>query len=105
MIYLDNGATTKPHEDVINSYTQVAERFYANPSSIHELGGEVADLQMQARNQVANLLAVHSDEIIFTSGGTEGNNLAIKGIALQHQGRGNHIITSAIEHASVYNTC
>src|SRR5690625_4748951 len=105
MIYLDNGATTKPDATVLESYLQVSERFFANPSSIHELGGTVADLQAEARSQIANLLHVKPKEIVFTSGGTEGNNLAIKGIALQHKGRGNHIITTEIEHPSVYNTC
>lgn len=105
MIYLDNGATTKPHEDVIASYMQVSERFFANPSSIHELGGTVHDLQTEARTQVANLLHVTADEIVFTSGGTEGNNTAIKGIALEHKNRGNHIITTEAEHPSVYETC
>lgn len=105
MIYLDNGATTKPHADVINSYKQVSERFFANPSSIHELGGRVDDLQTEAREQIANLLGVTADEIIFTSGGTEANNLAIKGIALEHQGRGKHIITTEVEHPSVYESC
>lgn len=105
MIYLDNGATTKPHKTVIETYTKVLEKFFANPSSIHELGGMVHDLQEEARNQIARLLSVERDEIIFTSGGTEGNNLAIKGIALAHQNRGNHIITTKAEHPSVYNTC
>src|SRR5699024_354433 len=105
MIYLDNGATTKPHEDVIASYTQVSDRFFANPSSIHELGATVADLQTEARKQIANLLHVAPEEVMFTSGGTEGNNLAIKGVALQHQKRGSHIITTEAEHPSVYNTC
>ncbi|HZW67716.1 MAG TPA: cysteine desulfurase family protein [Pseudogracilibacillus sp.] len=105
MIYLDNGATTKPYEAVLSTYRQVSERFFANPSSIHELGGEASSLQTQARKQVADLLQTHPDEIVFTSGGTEGNNLAIKGIALQHKGRGNHIITTATEHVSVYSTC
>src|SRR5699024_2961980 len=105
MIYLDNGATTKPNEAVLQSYRQVSERFFANPSSIHELGGTVADLQAEARSQVAHLLHINPEEVVFTSGGTEGNNLAIKGIALQHKGRGNHIITTEIEHPSVYNAC
>lgn len=105
MIYLDNGATTKPDETVLASYNQVSERFFANPSSIHELGGTVADLQDEARSQVADLLQIDREEVVFTSGGTEGNNLAIKGIALQHKGRGNHIITTEVEHPSVYNTC
>lgn len=105
MIYLDNGATTKPDEAVLQSYKQVSERFFANPSSIHELGGTVADLQAEARLQVAQLLHIEPSEVVFTSGGTEGNNLAIKGIALQHKGRGNHIITAETEHPSVYNAC
>jgi len=105
MIYLDNSATTKPDSTVIESFKQVSEKFFGNPSSIHELGGEVEKLQNRAREQAANILQVNSSEIVFTSGGTEGNNLAIKGIALKHQNRGKHIITSKVEHASVYETC
>src|SRR5699024_4660510 len=59
----------------------------------------------EARTQIAHLLHVAIDEIVFTSGGTEGNNLAIKGVALEHKGRGNHIITTEVEHASVYEAC
>lgn len=83
MIYLDNSATTMPDLSVINSYQQVSEKFYANPSSIHTMGAEVEKLQTKARQQAANLLQVNQDEIIFTSGGTEGNNLSMKGIALE----------------------
>ncbi|MEI3612249.1 cysteine desulfurase family protein [Pseudogracilibacillus sp. SO30301A] len=105
MIYLDNSATTKPDPTVVASFKQVSERFFGNPSSIHEFGGEAEQLQNRAREQAANILHVKPSEIVFTSGGTEGNNLAIKGIALKHQKRGKHIITSAVEHASVYETC
>lgn len=105
MIYLDNAATTKPRAEVVKSFQQTAELYFANPSSIHELGGKVGELQEKAREQTADLLKVRTDEIIFTSGGTEGNNLAIKGIAWQHKNRGNHIITTEIEHASVYGSC
>lgn len=105
MIYLDNGATTKPHPEVLESFQKVSENYFANPSSIHELGGTVSDLQSEARKQIAQILGVEPEEIVFTSGGTEGNNLAIKGIALEHQNRGKHIITSKVEHPSVYNTC
>lgn len=105
MIYLDNGATTKPHPEVLESFQKVSENYFANPSSIHELGGTVSDLQSEARKQIAQILSVEPEEIVFTSGGTEGNNLAIKGIALEHQNRGKHIITSKVEHPSVYNTC
>jgi len=105
MIYLDNSATTKPDPAVLKSFEQVAAQFFANPSSIHSFGGTAEQLLNKARKQAASLLGVNADEIIFTSGGTEGNNTAIKGIALAHQGRGKHIITSEIEHPSVYETC
>ncbi|QKY69693.1 cysteine desulfurase family protein [Lentibacillus sp. CBA3610] len=101
MIYLDNSATTKPNPAVLESFQQASERFFANPSSIHQLGGEAEKLLSKAREQAAQLLHVQRDEIVFTSGGTEGNNMAIKGTALEHQGRGKHIITTAIEHSSV----
>lgn len=105
MIYLDNSATTKPHPEVLKSFQQVSTNFFANPSSIHQLGGETEKLLLKSKEQAASLLQVEEDEIIFTSGGTEGNNIAIKGIALQHQGRGKHIITTEIEHPSVYEAC
>jgi len=105
MIYLDNSATSKPNDEVLQSYEQVSKQFYANPSSIHQLGAQVEQLQTKAREQAAHLLNINPKEVIFTSGGTESNNLAIKGIALKHQQRGKHIITTSIEHASVYETC
>lgn len=105
MIYLDNSATTVPDSSVVNSFQKVAENFYANPSSIHTMGAEVEKLQTKARQQAAQLLQVNKEEIIFTSGGTEGNNLSIKGIAFEYKRRGNHIITTDIEHPSVYEAC
>lgn len=105
MIYLDNSATTKPHEEVLESFQQVSRKLYANPSSIHPFGGEAEELLRQARIQAASLMQIQMEEIVFTSGGTEGNNLAIKGIALKHHERGKHIITSAIEHPSVLKAC
>src|SRR5690625_3695004 len=105
MIYLDNSATTRVNESVLASFQHVASQLFANPSSIHNLGGEVEQLLRKSREQIAQLLAVEDEEIIFTSGGTEGNNLAIKGIALEHQNRGKHIITTAIEHPSVFDAC
>src|SRR5690625_2523549 len=105
MIYLDNSATTKPNTEDLDSYMQVSQSFFANPSYIHQLGGEVEKLQVKAREQAAQLLSIHPKEVVFTSGGTEGNNLAIKGIALKHRRRGKHIITTEIEHSSVYETC
>ncbi|MGP4108282.1 cysteine desulfurase family protein [Virgibacillus sp. L01] len=105
MIYLDNSATTKPASSVLDSFYQATERFFANPSSIHQLGGEAEKLLIKSKEQASQLLNVQQDEIIFTSGGTEGNNLSIKGIALKHQGRGKHIITTEIEHPSVSEAC
>lgn len=105
MIYLDNSATTRPYPEVLESFQKAASQYYANPSSIHHFGGEAEQLLSRARNQAAALLDVEEEEIIFTSGGTEGNNLAIKGIALEHQNRGRHIITSQIEHPSVLEAC
>ncbi|MBT2681604.1 cysteine desulfurase [Bacillus sp. ISL-35] len=103
MIYLDNSATTKPYKQVLDSFIKVSEDFYGNPSSLHKIGGQAEKLLQQARSQVARLLKVKETEILFTSGGTESNNLAIKGIAMAHRERGRHIITSSIEHASVHN--
>ena len=105
MIYLDNSATTRPYEEVLEAYIKVNREFYGNASSIHNFGGKAEKLLTQAREQIADLVSAKPSEIIFTSGGTEGNNLAIKGTAMMHRGRGNHIITTAVEHPSVKETC
>jgi cysteine desulfurase len=105
MIYLDNSATTIPDPTVVDSYHKTSKEYFANPSSIHQLGGTTERLLQTAKKQAASILQVDENEVIFTSGGTEGNNIAIKGIALEHQSRGKHIITSAIEHPSVYDAC
>jgi cysteine desulfurase len=101
MIYFDNSATTKPFPEVIDSFVKVSSDFFGNPSSIHRLGVEAESLLGQARKQIGELLQINSGEVYFTSGGTESNNLAIKGTALMNRNRGKHIITSAVEHASV----
>ncbi len=105
MIYLDNSATTKPYPEVVDTFQKVAEQYYANPSSIHSFGSEAERLLLQSKKQAAQLLKIAAEEVIFTSGGTEGNNIAIKGIALEHQNRGKHIITSQVEHPSVLEAC
>ncbi|UFT98039.1 cysteine desulfurase [Radiobacillus kanasensis] len=105
MIYLDNSATTKPYKEVLDSFHQVSTTYFGNPSSIHQLGTEAEQLLSAAKRQAAQLLQVKEEEIVFTSGGTEGNNTAIKGIAYEHVNRGKHIITSRIEHPSVLETC
>lgn len=102
MIYFDNSATTKPHKEVLDSYLKVSMNYYGNPSSLHSLGGQAERLLTQAREQIANLLEVKANEIYFTSGGTESNNLAIKGTAHMYRNRGKHIITTSVEHPSVY---
>ncbi|WP_449621495.1 cysteine desulfurase family protein [Robertmurraya sp. Marseille-Q9965] len=104
MIYFDNSATTKPYKEVVDSFVKVTTDFFGNPSSLHRIGGEADKLLIKARKQIADLLAIKANEIIFTSGGTESNNLAIKGAALMYKNRGTHIITTDIEHASVRET-
>ncbi len=104
MIYFDNSATTKPYKEVLDSFIKVSSDYYGNPSSLHGLGGQAERLLMQAREQLAQLMNVKHSEIYFTSGGTESNNLAIKGTAIMHRNRGRHIITTRIEHASVRET-
>ncbi|HEX7064800.1 MAG TPA: cysteine desulfurase family protein [Bacillales bacterium] len=102
MIYLDNSATTKPYPEVLETYKAVAEKYFANPSSLHGRGGEAERLLAQARTISGELLNVHSKEIVFTSGGTEGDNLAVKGTALYYQSRGKHLITTRVEHPAVF---
>lgn len=101
MIYFDNSATTKPFKEVLDSFVTVSNEFFGNPSSIHSMGGRAEKLLSQARAQVANLVEVNPSEIFFTSGGTESNNLAIKGAALFHKNKGRHLILSSVEHPSV----
>ncbi|RLQ97927.1 cysteine desulfurase family protein [Falsibacillus albus] len=105
MIYFDNSATTKPYDEVLDAFVKVSREYYGNPSSLHALGVKAEQLLNQARGQVADILKVDPQEIYFTSGGTESNNLAIKGAAKQYQTRGRHIITTQIEHPSVLQAC
>lgn len=101
MIYFDNSATTKPYKEVVDSFVKVSTDYFGNPSSLHHIGGEAEKLLSKGRKQIAELLDVKSSEVVFTSGGTESNNLAVKGTALLHRNRGNHIITTTVEHASI----
>ncbi|RNF40824.1 cysteine desulfurase family protein [Planococcus salinus] len=102
MIYLDNSATTKPKKEVLETFLKVNEQYYANPASLHQLGNEAEDLLEKARLQIKRHLQM--DNIIFTSGGTESNNLALAGTAAAYRHRGRHIITASTEHPSVLNT-
>lgn len=100
-IYLDYAATTPVLPEVADLVTHVLTNVYGNPSSLHAAGLEAERLLRQARDRVAKALSVDPREIVFTSGGTEANQLAMKGAAYAQRGRGRHVIVSAIEHPSV----
>ncbi|PZD93917.1 cysteine desulfurase NifS [Paenibacillus sambharensis] len=102
MLYFDHAASTPPHEDVIRTLSEVMKLQYANPSSLHRNGAEAGKLVQHARELAAGLFGVSPKEWVFTSGGTESNNLAILGATRRYRARGNHIITTQVEHASVY---
>lgn len=104
MIYLDNSATTPIETSVLETYQKVSTEFYGNPSSLHEMGEITSKLLQQSRAQIAKELHVKSEEIYFTSGGTEGDNWAIKGTAIEKERFGKHLITSSVEHPAVYET-
>ena len=100
-IYLDYAATTFVRQEILESYKKLLDLNFANSDSIHKLGSEASRYLSKARAQVAELLKVKDKEVIFTSGSSESNNLAIKGIAMAYKSRGNHLITTQIEHPSV----
>ncbi|MDH5783657.1 MAG: cysteine desulfurase NifS [Candidatus Bathyarchaeota archaeon] len=105
-VYMDHTAGMPVDECVLEAMMPYFTQNYGNPSSIHSFGNEARRAIDEARSKVAELIgAEKKEEIVFTSGGTEGNNLAIKGVAYRNKDKGNHIITSSIEHMSVINTC
>ncbi|HEL2722851.1 TPA: cysteine desulfurase [Streptococcus suis] len=101
MIYFDNAATTQVYPEVLKTYTEVATKIWGNPSSLHSLGSQATRILEASRKQIAELLGKDSKEIFFTSGGTEGDNWVIKGVAFEKAHLGKHIIVSAIEHPAV----
>ena len=101
MIYLDYSATTKTNDEVLDTFIKCSKEFIGNPNSLHLLGINSKNIIEKATTQIANILNIKESEIIYTSGSTESNNLAIKGICLKYKNRGNHIITTKLEHASV----
>lgn len=103
--YLDNGATTRTDPKVVEAMLPFFTEKYGNPSSLHQMGQEAKREMEEARETIAKKLNAKYDEIIFTSGGTESDNLAIKGVALANRDKGNHIITTKIEHPAVTNAC
>ena len=104
-VYLDHAATTPVRPEVVEIMSEYMLEVYGNPSSVHSFGREARKAVDKAREQVANLIGAGPEEIVFTGGGTEADNLAIKGIAEAQAKKGNHIITSAIEHHAVLHTC
>lgn len=101
MIYLDYSATTPVDEGVLDSYLKVTRDYIGNANSIHTLGVRSKELLIQATNQIADIFNCHPKELIFTSGASESNTTAIKGVAFKYASRGKHIITSKLEHKSV----
>ena len=104
VIYLDNASTSKVNPEVLESFNQITLNYFANASSIHQLGQESNRLLDKSREQILKLLNLKHHDVVFTSGATEANNLAIKGYALANRSRGNHLITVVSEHPSVLNT-
>lgn len=104
-VYLDNNATTKMDPEVLESMLPYFTEHYGNAFSMHNFGAETGRAVAESRKKIADLLEVESDEIIFTGSGVEADNIAIRGIAKAYKNRGNHIITTAIEHPAVKYTC
>jgi cysteine desulfurase len=104
-IYLDYNATTPLHEEVIEAMRPYLGKYFGNPSSSHWFGAQTKKAIENARKQLAELINCNPDEIIFTSGGTESNNYAIKGFVFANKSKGNHIITSGVEHPAVTEVC
>ena len=101
MIHLDYSATTPVDERILESYIKVTKDFPGNANSIHLLGTKSKELLINATNQIADIFGCHPKEIIFTSGASESNSAAIKGVAFKYANRGKHIITTKLEHKSV----
>lgn len=104
-VYLDNAATTPMDPRVIEEITNLFKNNYGNSSSLHSMGQKAGQILERYRKSVASLIGAENSDIIFTSGGTESDNIAIQGVALKNKERGNHIITSSIEHHAVENPC
>ncbi len=105
MIYLDYSATTPVLKEVLDSYNKVTIDYFGNPNSLHSLGVKSRELLNSATKQISNIFKIKEEELIYTSGSTEANNLALIGSALAHGKRGSHIVVSKLEHESIYGIC
>jgi len=104
-VYLDNGATTKVDKEVVKAMLPYIDEIYGNASSLHQFGQQAKAALEASRETIAKAINAQPDEIIFTSGGTESDNIALQEIAYTNKDKGNHIITTKIEHHAVKNTC
>lgn len=105
MIYLDYSATTPVSFDILDTYNKVSKEYIGNPNSLHSLGVKSKGLINSATKQISDLFNVLDNEIFYTSGATEANNMALIGSALANMKKGNHIIVSKLEHPSIYKIC
>ena len=105
MIYLDNSATTMVDDRVLETFNKVCKNYPGNSNSLHSLGIKSKELEEYATEKISNLLGVKPSEIIYTSGASESNNTVLKGVASKYKNRGNHIITTYLEHSSLLETC
>ena len=101
MVYLDYSAATPPEEEVLKTFYDISKRYYANPNVSHEFGLEAKRIVDESTKLIANLLGVMEEEVIYTSGASESNNLVIKGICQRYKNRGKHILISSLEHTSI----
>ena len=105
MIYLDYAASTPVDNEVLNEFVRVSKEYYGNPNSNHDLGIKAKNVIDEATKNIAKLLNVKEDEIIYTSGSSESNNLVIKGVCERYKSKGKHILISSLEHNSIVSSC
>ena len=103
-VYFDNASTTRIHPDVLKTYEQLLEKYFVNSESLYSEGSEISRMLEKARLSIAGLLGVQAEDIMFTSGSSESNSAAIKGVALAMPEK-KHIITTQVEHSSILGAC